>query len=96
MPLGLALGFYRAQVEHLDIARFDRKHELGTTDGIFETLPLRRPSLSNVIRKLDACGMAVQLVSLGLLSFAGPQVVLEGVMWRWHKGTKGFLGAIAC
>ena len=41
-PLGLALGFYRAQVQRLDIARFDRKHEPGATDSM-STLPTCYP-----------------------------------------------------
>ena len=80
-PLGLALGFYRALVQRLDVARLDCKHEPGAID-VMSVLPIHYPcvvrALSNAVGQLQTCGM---LVSLGFLFIAGPQVAFEGDRW---------------
>ncbi|KAF8501093.1 hypothetical protein F5888DRAFT_1334090 [Russula emetica] len=62
-PLGLALGFYRARVRRLDVAHFCNQAWQERSPATF---PCFARVLSNVVRRLRACGTLCGIVSLGL------------------------------
>jgi hypothetical protein len=82
-PLGLALGFYRARVRHLDVDFLNSESELGTTMHSRSALPPCSPCfiqvLGNAVRRLQTCGALRGTMLLGPHSFTGLQVVFKGV-----------------